>query len=47
LLRPPLAGEGNKTDDRTSPQYLGAFLKIEIENWAAPIKASSVSVDRV
>jgi len=32
-------------DDRTTPQYLGSFLKSEIEKWAAPIKASGVSVD--
>jgi tripartite-type tricarboxylate transporter receptor subunit TctC len=32
-------------DDRTTPEYLGQFLKAEIEKWAAPIKASGVSVD--
>jgi len=32
-------------EDRTSPQYLGEFVKSEIEKWAAPIKASGVSVD--
>jgi len=33
------------SDARTSPQYLAAFLKAEIEKWAAPIKASGVSID--
>ena len=33
------------SDDRTTPEYLGQFLKSEIEKWAAPIKASGVSVD--
>ncbi len=33
------------SDDRAAPQYLGQFLKSEIEKWAAPIKASGVSVD--
>ena len=32
-------------DDRTTPEYLGQFVKGEIEKWAAPIKASGVSVD--
>jgi tripartite-type tricarboxylate transporter receptor subunit TctC len=30
--------------DRRSPEYLGAFVKSEIEKWAAPIKTSGVSV---
>jgi tripartite-type tricarboxylate transporter receptor subunit TctC len=30
--------------DRRSPEYLGSFVKSEIEKWAAPIKASGVSV---
>jgi tripartite-type tricarboxylate transporter receptor subunit TctC len=30
--------------DRRSPEYLGGFVKSEIEKWAAPIKASGVSV---
>ena len=33
------------SDDRTSPEYLGQFVKSEIEKWAAPIKASGVSVN--
>jgi len=32
-------------DDRATPQYLGGFVKSEIEKWAAPIKASGVSVN--
>lgn len=31
--------------DRRSPEYLGKFVKSEIEKWAAPIKASGASVD--
>ena len=31
--------------DRRSPEYLGSFVKSEIEKWAAPIKASGVSVE--
>jgi tripartite-type tricarboxylate transporter receptor subunit TctC len=30
--------------NRRSPDYLGAFVKNEIEKWAAPIKASGVTV---
>ncbi len=33
------------SDDRATPEYLGEFLKSEIEKWAAPIKASGVTVD--
>ena len=33
------------SDDRATPEYLGQFVKGEIEKWAAPIKASGVSVD--
>jgi tripartite-type tricarboxylate transporter receptor subunit TctC len=33
------------TDDRMTPQYLGQFVKAEIEKWAAPIKASGVLMD--
>jgi len=32
-------------DDRTAPDYLGRFVKAEIEKWAAPIKASGALVD--
>jgi len=31
--------------DRRSPEYLGSFVKSEIEKWAAPIKASGVSME--
>jgi hypothetical protein len=31
--------------DRTSTDYLKHFVSSEIEKWAAPIKASGVSVD--
>jgi tripartite-type tricarboxylate transporter receptor subunit TctC len=46
-VRDRLTGLGAQivTDDRATPQYLGQFLKSEIEKWAAPIKASGVSVD--
>jgi tripartite-type tricarboxylate transporter receptor subunit TctC len=33
------------SDDRATPQYLEQFVKSEIEKWAAPIKASGVTVD--
>src|SRR6478752_4910110 len=33
------------SEDRTTQEYLGQFLKAEIEKWAAPIKASGVSVE--
>jgi len=33
------------SDDRATPQYLGGFVKSEIEKWAAPIKASGASVE--
>ena len=33
------------SDDRATPEHLGQFLKAEIEKWAAPIKASGVSVE--
>jgi tripartite-type tricarboxylate transporter receptor subunit TctC len=32
-------------DDRATPEYLGTFVKSEIEKWAAPIKASGASVE--
>jgi tripartite-type tricarboxylate transporter receptor subunit TctC len=31
--------------DRRSPEYLAQFVKSEIEKWAAPIKASGVSME--
>lgn len=42
-----LAGLGASVvaKERRSPDYLAGFLKSEIEKWAAPIKASGVSVD--
>jgi tripartite-type tricarboxylate transporter receptor subunit TctC len=33
------------TSERSSPDYLQRFVEAEIEKWAAPIKASGVSVD--
>jgi tripartite-type tricarboxylate transporter receptor subunit TctC len=33
------------SDDRTTPEYLAKFVQSEIVKWAAPIKASGVSVD--
>ena len=33
------------SNDRATPEYLGGFIKSEIEKWAAPIKASGESVD--
>jgi tripartite-type tricarboxylate transporter receptor subunit TctC len=32
--------------DRTSPEYLGQFVKSEIDKWAGPIKASGAVVDK-
>jgi tripartite-type tricarboxylate transporter receptor subunit TctC len=32
-------------DDRATPQYLGQFVKSEIEKWAVPIKASGVTIE--
>ena len=32
-------------EDRATPEYLGQFVKNEIEKWAGPIKASGVTVD--
>jgi tripartite-type tricarboxylate transporter receptor subunit TctC len=39
------AGAQVVSEDRTTPQYLGQYLKSEIEKWAGPIKASGVSID--
>jgi len=33
------------SDDRMTPDYLGKFLKAEIDKWAAPIKAAGVVVE--
>ena len=46
-VRDRLQGLGARivSDERATPQYLGQFVKSEIEKWAAPIKASGVSVD--
>jgi tripartite-type tricarboxylate transporter receptor subunit TctC len=33
------------SEDRTTPEYLGQFVKGEIAKWAEPIKASGVVVD--
>jgi tripartite-type tricarboxylate transporter receptor subunit TctC len=33
------------TEDRASPQYLGKFVKSEIDKWAGPIKASGAIVE--
>jgi len=45
-VRERLTGLGAEIvpDDETSPQYLGNFVKSEITKWAAPIKASNVSI---
>ena len=32
-------------EQRATPEYLGQFVKSEIDKWAAPIKASGVTVD--
>jgi tripartite-type tricarboxylate transporter receptor subunit TctC len=46
-VRERLEGLGARlvSNDRATPEYLGQFLKSEIDKWAAPIKASGVSVD--
>jgi len=46
-VRERLEGFGAQivSDDRATPAYLGQFVKSEIEKWAAPIKASGVSVE--
>lgn len=33
------------SDDRATPEYLGAFVKREIEKWAVPIRASGAIVN--
>jgi len=46
-VRDRLQGIGAQvvSNDRATPEYLGQFVKSEIEKWAAPIKASGVSVE--
>ena len=46
-VREPLEKAGLQfvSDDRTTPEYLAKFVQSEIAKWAAPIKASGVSVD--
>jgi tripartite-type tricarboxylate transporter receptor subunit TctC len=46
-VRDRMAGLGAVlvADDRATPQYLGQFVKSEITKWAAPIKASGVTID--
>ncbi len=46
-VREKLESAGLKfvSDDRTTPDYLAKFVRSEITKWAAPIKASGVSVD--
>jgi tripartite-type tricarboxylate transporter receptor subunit TctC len=39
------AGAQVVSNNRATAEYLGTFLKSEIEKWAAPIKASGESVD--
>jgi len=45
-VRDRLQGFGAQivSDDRATPEYLGNFVKSEIAKWAAPIKASGVTV---
>jgi tripartite-type tricarboxylate transporter receptor subunit TctC len=47
MVRDRLASLGAvmATDDQATPQYLGQFVKSEIVKWAAPIKASGVTID--
>jgi tripartite-type tricarboxylate transporter receptor subunit TctC len=46
-VRERLSGLGAQivTDERMTSQYLGQFVRSEIEKWAGPIKASGVVVD--
>ncbi len=46
-VREKLESAGLKfvSEDRTTPEYLATFVQSEIVKWAAPIKASGVSVD--
>ena len=45
LVRDPGLGAQIVPDDEATSQYLASFVKSEIDKWAAPIKASGVSVD--
>jgi len=47
MVRDRMAGLGAVlvADDRATPQYLAQFVKSEITKWAAPIKASGVTID--
>jgi tripartite-type tricarboxylate transporter receptor subunit TctC len=46
-VRERMAGLGAVlvADDQATPQYLAQFVKSEIAKWAAPIKASGVTID--
>jgi tripartite-type tricarboxylate transporter receptor subunit TctC len=46
-VRERMAGLGAVlvADDQATPQYLAQFVKSEIVKWAAPIKASGVTID--
>jgi tripartite-type tricarboxylate transporter receptor subunit TctC len=46
-VRERLEGLGAEvvSDDRATPEYLGKFVRSEIDKWAVPIKESGVSVD--
>ena len=46
-VRDRLTGMGAEvvSDEEATPQHLGEFVKSEIAKWAAPIKASGVSVE--
>src|SRR5205823_6423708 len=46
-VRARLAGLGAQVvaDNHATPEYLGQFVKSEIEKWAGPIKASGIIVE--
>ena len=46
-VRERLEGLGAQivAEDEATPQFLGDYVKSEIEKWAGPIKASGVAVD--
>jgi len=33
------------SENRATPEYLGQFVKSEIDKWAGPIKASGITVE--